>query len=257
MLRSLVGSEMCIRDRVSTQSTGNRQRLDMAHQSILGSYGATSQEVLDLLASDPRLAEIGRTLDSERRSNAKQTDEKNTVQRNLKMVHKLLVNERDALQKILEAARQSIREAKKKQSAAESELSELKYNVMTEREAWASQQREYLSKIEDLEADNEDVRRRASHYAQMLLRHKGRLVFNMLRGSTTSALTMFFHVWKDFVQDMQTMQAAQELHEMTQGVGGHESASPGDDFEMQPEFTDLNIEAWDIKKLAGQFGLTS
>lgn len=227
---------------------------------MLGTYSATEQEIDALLKSDPRLNEMGESLDKERRSNARLSDDNNTVQRNLKMVHKLLVNERDALQKILEAARQSIRDAKRKQTAAETELGNVRYTLSTEREAWARTESELKRQIADLEADNADVHRRASQYAEMLLRHKGRLVLNMLRSSTTAALTQFFHVWKDHVQDVQTMQAAQELHEMTQGVGGR-SESPVGDWDpegdsMQAEFTDLGVEAWDIKSMAAaQFGL--
>eukprot|EP00657_Telonema_sp_P-1_P009984 TRINITY_DN4263_c0_g2_i2.p1 TRINITY_DN4263_c0_g2~~TRINITY_DN4263_c0_g2_i2.p1 ORF type:complete len:237 (+),score=43.65 TRINITY_DN4263_c0_g2_i2:225-935(+) len=229
------------------------------HQAMLGSYSATEEEVNALLQSDPKLAMLGQTLDNERRSNAKLSDDSSTVQRNLKMVHRLLVNERDALQKILEAARQSIREARKKQSAAESELSTVRFTYSSEKELWQQTERELRQRIAQLESDNGDVRRRASQYAEMLLRHKGRLVVNMLRSATLAAITQFYHVWKDYVQDIQTMQAAQELHDMTQGVGGRNSMSAGDDdweSSMEPTFTDLGVEAWDIKSIAaGQFGL--
>jgi len=226
--------------------------------SILGSYSATNDEIDTLLKADPRLKAMGDSLDKERRTNLKLSDDNSTVQKNLKMVHKLLVNEREALQRILEAARQSIRDAKKKQSAAETELGNVRFTLSCERENWSLREAELMARIQELETENTAVRRRASTYAEKLLRHKGRLVLNMLRSGTISALTQFFHVWKDYVQDLQTLQAAQELHEMTQGVGGRSSESPGDYSEdnMQAEFSDLGVEAWDIKDIAkAQFGL--
>jgi len=82
----------------------------------------------------------------------------------------------------------------------------------------------------------------------------------MLRSGTIAALTQFYHVWKDYVQDVQTMRAAQELHEMTQGVGGRSSGIgefEDDDtsFDMQPDLSDFGVEAWDVKDIASSFGL--
>ena len=44
-------------------------------------------------------------LNTERRLNVKLSDDNSSVQRNLRMVHKLLIDEREALSRILDAAR--------------------------------------------------------------------------------------------------------------------------------------------------------
>eukprot|EP00658_Telonema_sp_P-2_P029959 TRINITY_DN22710_c0_g1_i2.p1 TRINITY_DN22710_c0_g1~~TRINITY_DN22710_c0_g1_i2.p1 ORF type:complete len:204 (-),score=69.09 TRINITY_DN22710_c0_g1_i2:361-972(-) len=199
---------------------------------------------------------------TDRRSSGKMSAaaEKKAMRHDLKMVHKLLLREREALDAILEAARQTIRDAQQKQEEAERKLRSLESSVASERATWASKETGFVTQIEELESDYEDVRGRASQYAQMLLMHKGRLVFNMLRGAKIAALTQFFHLWKDWIQDIMTMRAAEELHEMTQGVGGRSDTKAGDsswEFDMEPELHDLDIQAWDIHSMAGQFGLTT
>jgi len=227
---------------------------------MLGGYGPKKDEVNVLLSKSPEIEEIESKLNSERRMNVKLSDDNSSVQRNLRMVHKLLIDEREALSRILDAARKSIQEAKLKQEKAESDLLNCRFELSDATEKFASREQELLARIRELEAENTEVRRRAQMYAEKLLRHKGRLVLNMLRSGTVAALTQFFHVWKDYVQDVQTMRAAQELHEMTQGVGGRSSGigefeDDDTNFDLQPDISDFGIEAWDVKDIASSFGL--
>merc|ERR1712195_395438 len=83
-----------------TTSSFTTKRVD----SMLGGYGAKEDEVSALLSKSPEVEEFESKLNTERRLNAKLSDDNSSVQRNLRMVHKLLIDEREALSRILDAA---------------------------------------------------------------------------------------------------------------------------------------------------------
>merc|ERR1712195_159812 len=83
-----------------TTSSFTTKRVD----SMLGGYGAKEDEVNALLSKSPEVEEFESKLNTERRLNVKLSDDNSSVQRNLRMVHKLLIDEREALSRILDAA---------------------------------------------------------------------------------------------------------------------------------------------------------